>query len=76
MTTSAGDVVSSNQFFGDVTSQTAVQLVDTGTMASPTTIANNTIIMAGAKFITLDAGHSIMAEAPAALLAALRGFLG
>jgi pimeloyl-ACP methyl ester carboxylesterase len=30
----------------------------------------------GAKFVALDAGHSIMAEAPKELLAALRGFLG
>jgi len=30
----------------------------------------------GAKLVALDAGHSIMAEAPRDLLAALRGFLG
>ncbi len=30
----------------------------------------------GARFVTLDAGHSMMSEAPRELLVALRGFLG
>jgi pimeloyl-ACP methyl ester carboxylesterase len=32
--------------------------------------------IAGAKFVALDAGHSMMSEAPRELLGALRGFLG
>jgi len=30
----------------------------------------------GARLVTLDAGHSMMSEAPRELLEALRGFLG
>jgi pimeloyl-ACP methyl ester carboxylesterase len=30
----------------------------------------------GARFVALDAGHSMMSEAPRELLVALRGFLG
>jgi hypothetical protein len=47
-TTSAGDVITSNQFFGDVLNQTAIQLRDSGTSGVPTTVANNTIVLAGA----------------------------
>jgi hypothetical protein len=47
-TASAGDVISSNQFFGDLSSQIAIQVQDSGTGSLPTTVANNTITLAGA----------------------------
>jgi len=47
MTASAGDFLIANQFFGNVPGQTAVQVSDSGTSASPTTVANNTITLFG-----------------------------
>jgi hypothetical protein len=47
LTTSSGDIVAQNQFFGNLTNQVAIQVVDSGTAGSPTTIANNNISLAG-----------------------------
>jgi hypothetical protein len=48
VSTGAGDVISSNQFFGDGANQVAILAVNTGSAAMPTTVANNTITLIGA----------------------------